>query len=81
MLASILHVQPLTVRPRGGLDAGRGGVNAPWGVAMSPIPRLSAEEEAAVIKHVQLALKTFKQLECEPDCEPALRLVTVADGG
>ena len=48
---------------------------------MSPIPRLSAEEEAAVIKHVQLALKTFKQLECEPDCEPALRLVTVADGG
>lgn len=60
---------------------GRGGANAPWGVAMSPIPRLDADEEAAVIKHFQLVLKTFKQLECEPECEPSLRLVTAAHGG
>ena len=81
MLTSIVHAQPLIVYPGGMLDVGRGGANAPWGVKMSAIPRLGAEEEAAVIKHFQLVLKTFKQLECEPDCPPSLRLMTVADGG
>ena len=78
MLASIVHVQPLTVYPGGdGSDAGCYSANAPWGVARSPISRLGTDEEAAVIKHFRLVLKAFKLLECEPDCEPALRLMTV----
>ena len=49
-----------------------------FAVAMSHIPRFVADEEAAVIRHFQLVLKTFKQLEAEG--KTALRVVTVADG-
>lgn len=45
---------------------------------MSHIPRFVADEEAAVIRHFQLVLKTFKQLEAEG--KTALRIVPMADG-
>ena len=64
------------------MDGNHGfGSNVPWGFAMSPIPHLSADEEAAAVSHFQLVLKTFKQLEAEAEAEPALRLVAVAGCG
>ena len=54
------------------------GSNVPWGFAMAPIPRLGADEEAAVISVFQKVLKTFK---LEEEAEPGLRLVAVADCG
>ena len=78
MLASIVHVQPLTVYPAGGGIEGRFRANAPCGVARNLIPCLDADEEAAVRKHFQLVLNTFR---LEADCEPALRLMTVTSGG
>ena len=64
------------------MDGNHGfGSNVPWGFAMAPIPRLGADEEAAVISVFQQVLKNFKQLEAEEEAEPALRLVAVASCG
>ena len=49
------------------------------GVTMWHVPRLDADEEAAVNERFAVVLRSFEELEAEG--EPALRLITKATYG
>lgn len=55
------------------------GEDAPMGVTMWHVPRLDADEEAAVNERFAVVLRSFEELEAEG--EPALRLITKATYG
>ena len=55
------------------------GEDAPMGVTMWHVPRLDADEEAAVNERFAHVLRAFKRLEA--DGEPALRLITKSTYG
>uniref|UniRef100_A0A7S2Z5P7 Uncharacterized protein n=1 Tax=Chloropicon laureae TaxID=464258 RepID=A0A7S2Z5P7_9CHLO len=76
--ARLIYTPSLT-RTMGGLDVGRGGVNVPWGVKLTPIPRFSAAEEAeARVTLIKICKEIFGVAPTE---EPAWRLATCAHGG
>mmetsp|Transcript_14662 Transcript_14662/g.37095 ORF Transcript_14662/g.37095 Transcript_14662/m.37095 type:complete len:243 (-) Transcript_14662:64-792(-) len=76
--ARLIYTPSLT-RTMGGLDVGRGGVNVPWGVKLTPIPTFSAAEEAeARVTLMKICKEIFGVAPTE---EPAWRLATCAHGG
>jgi len=76
--ARLIYTPSLT-RTMGGLDVGRGGVNVPWGVKLTPIPTFSAAEEAeARVTLIKICKEIFGVAPTE---EPAWRLATCAHGG
>lgn len=62
----------------GSMDPPRGGVNAPWGVKITPLKKLSVEQEASARAAMARVCAAFG---LKPTGECGLALVTVASGG
>jgi len=76
MAMRLVYKKPIV--PGSGIDVPRGGVNIPWGVKATAIPRMSVEEEAAGRSSMARACAAFG-LEAVGDA--GWHLVTVASGG